>query len=191
MTTRILATIPPSASHATTCLLAIALLLAAAMIPRPVLAGSCDGFANHADELAASAFTLESETILPGGISEVELSFELANLDVADFASARAFPTLGAAALALGIETIDAEAGFGPVSPLGVATSTSNLRLRLPSANVATLLAELSAGALAMTVHAEEQNVLAPGVALIDWSANEDAYYAIARDTSRSRSWLG
>jgi len=152
-------------------------------VARPVRAAGCDGFADYGDEVAASQFVLESETLLGDGFSEVEISFELANTDVGDFISARAFPKPGEAAAALGIVDTLAEAEFGALAPLVNTPSSASLRLRVPSANVAALLADLAAGVLPLTVHADERDVLAPGVSVIEWTSSEDAFYAFARDT--------
>ncbi len=156
--------------------------LGVALIPTSLLAAGCDGFADYADEVLASNFQLVSETPLGGGLSEVELSFELANVDAGDFASVRAFPALGDAATALGLVEPPTPAQFGALGPLAQATPTAHLRVELPSANVATLLAELSAGTLPLTVHADEHDVLAPGVNVVEWTASEDAYYALAKN---------
>ena len=162
---------------------ALVVLSSTLLAGEPARAEGCDGFADYGDELEASHFVLESETILDDGFSEVEISFELANTDVGDFVSARVFPRVGEVADALGIVETLAEARFDSVAPLQGAASTANLRLQLPTVNVPTLLADLAAGTLPLTVHAEERDVLAPGVSVIEWTQSEDAFYALARDS--------
>lgn len=118
----------------------------------PVLAqippgsGSCDGYADYADELVPSGFALVRQTALGDGYDEVEIAFELQNADIGQFNAATATPRVDDPSLGIRAESVR-PADFPAIAANGLAAQTQTLQLQLPSANVADLLARLSSGA--------------------------------------------
>lgn len=164
---------------------AVLLGLALAAAPGPAFArtentgpGSCDGFTNYAAELQPQLYQLVAQTDVGGGITEVEVSVLLQNLLATRFHAASVLPDLASLA-DLGVlrDATAQPADFGAIDEYASVASTAGLKLRLPSANVAALLARLQAGQAPVTVHADERNVLAPNVRVGRWSSFEDGLY--------------
>jgi hypothetical protein len=154
--------------------------------PRPYSTrpGSCDGFANYADELRATNFQLVSQSDLPDGTSEVRIAFLAENIERGVFHGATVIPDIEALAISVGAlrdSLVPATLGSIPAFAGGLTPST-DLTLRLPTANVADLLARLNNGAVPVTVHADEATLLKPGIESVSWSGTEESYYVIARD---------
>ncbi|RIL04008.1 MAG: hypothetical protein DCC71_14370 [Proteobacteria bacterium] len=160
-------------------------------LPRPdarvesTLPGSCDGFLDYGDELRASGVRLG--WVRPSGIGRVEAEFHLLleNTGGARFRSASAVADVTAApqlSATTGPEPVPAD--FGPIGPFGAAWSTAPLLIDVPAVHFAELVALLGDGTIPLVVSADEENVLAPGVRVLEWSATEDRMYALAGQPS-------
>ncbi len=158
--------------------------LALADPPRPysTVPGSCDGFANYADELQVSGFQIVSQTDLGDGTSEVSLSFQMNNLDVGVFFGASVLVDMAALADlgAVGDSLVPATLGNIAARATGLVPAT-DLRLRLASERVAELLDRLNSGQVPTTVHGAENNVLQPDVRELLWTSVENLYYLNAK----------
>lgn len=145
--------------------------------------GSCDGFANYADEIRLENFQVVGQTNFPDGTSEVRINFTARNVDIASFLAASAHPS---------IDKLVAEYGalhesLVPATLPGIPPFANNLTpvsefvLRLPTVNLGQMLADLNAGLVPVTVYADEQAVYAPDVKVMTWG-NEQGYYVNARN---------
>lgn len=162
--------------------------------PRPpsTLAGSCDGFANYADEIHPHGFSIHSQVSLPDNYVQVELDFQVDNTDQGEFNSASVIPDSAYLEQNLGVVTEQSVGGV--VGPMGHHVSNvvaqSRLTLVLPVTEVAQMLIDLNSGAVPFTVHADEQLLLSSGVTVANWGVSpgsptpdiDDQGYANARD---------
>ncbi|MDJ0866229.1 MAG: hypothetical protein QNK03_08990 [Myxococcota bacterium] len=137
----------------------------------------CAETADYADELVPSSFQIVRQTALGGGIDEVEIAFDVANLDVGDFASGLATPDFSGLELDLAADFAPVPADLPAIAPGAAVGSASNLVVRLPSANVATLLGELNADRVPFRIQANEVTHLAPDVRILTWTSSEDVYW--------------
>ena len=152
-------------------------------VPRFVDAspGSCDGFVDFASEMAAQNYAIASQTPVGDGIDEVELSLELVNLEDTAVHSASLAPDFSIADL--GVLPGSVLAADFPALVLGTpVASTNTLLFRAPAANITDIVARLNAGTIPVSVAADEEPVPQPGVVIANWSSEEDAAYAYARD---------
>lgn len=177
-----------------------ALLLAAAVMsgatlasePRPysTIPGTCDGFADYADEIRASNFAVSTQTPLAGGLSSVAIGFTVRNADNAQFLGATVIPDITYLVAQLGAVSasfVPGTTGAIAAHALSVASATP-IMLQLPTANVASLITRLNSDQVPITVHADEQMVLAADVQVIYWNQSavaplpDETYYVAARD---------
>ena len=143
--------------------------------------GSCDGFLDYASEVAASNYQIVSQTDVGDGIDEVELSVRLANLEATEIRAASLTPHFSATDLGVLSDSV-LPAEFPALAQSTPILSTSTLVFRAPSANVAAIFAQLQAGTIAVSVHADEDPIVQSGVAIHSWGADEELGYAFARD---------
>jgi hypothetical protein len=153
-------------------------------------AGTCDGFANYADEIRPANFAVTTQTALTGGLSAVEIGFTVRNADSAQFLGATLIPDVNYLAAQLGAVSASLVPGTtGAIASRAASVASATpIMLQLPTANIATLVAQLNSGHVPMTVHANEQMVLAADVQVIYWNRSaaaplpDEAYYVAARD---------
>ena len=75
-------------------------------------------------------------------------------------------------------------ADFGAIDAHDSATSTAPMLVTLPALSMGDLMERLRPRRDPATVHADEINVLAPGVEIRDWTASEDRMYYLASQPS-------
>jgi hypothetical protein len=168
-------------------------LPALAADPRPYSTrpGSCDGYANYADELRTFDFQLVRQVDLTDRTSEVptsevQIGFRARNIERGEFFGATVIPDIEALATSLGavresLSLVPATLGGIPAFADDLSPATP-ITLRLPTANVQDLIDGLNSGLVPVTVHADESTILQPGIESISWGGTEEAYYVLARD---------
>lgn len=153
-----------------------------------VAGSSCDGVMDYADEIALSNFHVLSETPLGDGRVEVALGFDLVNGASGRFATARAFADVSGLGLEITVaEAVASPVDLGAIEPGQQGPAPNPWVLQVAEGEVASLVADLDAGALPLTVHGAEQTYLEPGVTLVYWGSAEDLYYAIAEDAGMNQ----
>jgi hypothetical protein len=147
--------------------------------------GSCDGFIDYGDEFRVLDLQIGWMTPVAPGLVEAEIRILIQNVGDAPFRGASAVPNL-VDAQDLGVVENPAPlpADFGALDPGASAWSTNPLLVQLPPLAFDDLMARLRDGTVPLVVHADEVNVLAPGVEVHDWSSFEDRMYYLASQPS-------
>lgn len=154
----------------------------AGLRPYATYPGSCDGFANYADELQATGFVIANQTDMGDGTSEVDVRFQVNNLDVGVFTGASVLIDMDSLADlgVLGDSLVPATLGGIAARATGQIPAT-DLRLRLSTERIAELLNRLNDGQVPITVHGAEDNILQPDVLALVWTSQENQFYLDAR----------
>ncbi len=146
-----------------------------AMTPWDPVSHSCGEYANYADELEDTGFSIVSQLDAGGKLVDVEITTTLKNNDTGRFDEAR----LSADFAAAGFHPTRAPQpmSFGPIDPTGIAQPTANLQLRLSADEVTDLLARLNAGDIPLTINASERAQLPDDVRIFYWDQNLEAAF--------------
>ncbi len=154
----------------------IFILVTLVLIPNQSQAACANS--DYADELILSNFAIVNSTPLADDLQEVTLSAEITNTDEAELTEVIATPDFSATNLDVLIdETAPPQLEFATVSANQTKASTTDLLLKLPSANINELLNQLNSGAIIFRITGNEKTVFQPDIIAFPWKANADYYY--------------
>jgi hypothetical protein len=171
---------------------------AGARTPRPLSTdpSTCDGIANYAGELSPFNYRLVRQTAVGDGLTEVEIALDLRKRIRSPFRAASVSPDLaslrdGGAHGDLGVRlTSILPAEFPAIGATQKSVSSSEpLVLRLPARNVPDLRRRLRVRRIPMTVHADEERLLQPGVRIEAWWDAAMIAFARGLDLHAAGNW--
>lgn len=135
---------------------------------------ACITTLDRSAELVPGGFTVTFVEI-GGGLADVEVSATLTNTEVGSYAYASAIADFSATSLTVAADPAPTPIGFGDIAPNGSVPSITSMTLRLPTAEVPSLVFLLADGQVPFRVEARQRLVLRPGIYVHVWTPSEDA----------------